>query len=72
MVSGGLFTQQDPIGLLGGVNSYRYAANPIGWIDPFGLSCKEGAGRTSIPDDYHIMQEMKVYDVAEKNNGQFF
>lgn len=38
----GEFTQQDPIGLLGGINNYRYAANPVGWIDPFGLTCKEG------------------------------
>ncbi len=39
--STGTFTTQDPIGLLGGVNSYRYAPNPVGWVDPFGLTCKE-------------------------------
>jgi len=37
----GQFTQQDPIGLLGGINNYGYAPNPTGWIDPFGLVCKE-------------------------------
>ena len=37
----GQFIQQDPIGLLGGVNNYQYAPNPMGWIDPLGLSCKE-------------------------------
>ncbi len=37
----GQFTQQDPIGLLGGLNNYQYANNPIQWIDPFGLTCKE-------------------------------
>ncbi len=37
----GQFTTQDPIGLLGGVNNYQYAPNPTGWVDPFGLSCKE-------------------------------
>ncbi len=37
----GQFTTQDPIGLLGGVNNYQYAPNPTGWIDPFGLTCKE-------------------------------
>ena len=40
----GQFTQQDPIGLLGGINNYRYGANPIGWIDPLGLVCEEGNG----------------------------
>ncbi len=37
----GQFTQQDPIGLLGGLNNYQYAPNPVGWVDPFGLTCKE-------------------------------
>ena len=36
----GQFISQDPIGLLGGINSYQYAPNPTGWIDPLGL-CKE-------------------------------
>ena len=34
----GRFTVQDPIGLLGGWNLYQYAPNPLGWIDPLGLS----------------------------------
>ena len=37
----GQFTQQDPIGLDGGTNNYKYAPNPIGWADPLGLTCKE-------------------------------
>jgi RHS repeat-associated protein len=37
----GQFVQQDPVGLLGGVNNYQYASNPAGWIDPLGLTCKE-------------------------------
>ncbi|MCI2284316.1 RHS domain-containing protein [Colwellia sp. MSW7] len=35
------FINQDPIGLVGGINHYQYAPNPVNWIDPFGLSCKE-------------------------------
>lgn len=34
----GRFTQQDPIGLAGGLNLYQYAPNPLGWIDPLGLA----------------------------------
>jgi len=34
----GRFTQPDPIGLVGGLNLYAYAPNPLTWIDPFGLS----------------------------------
>ncbi|PKH32385.1 RHS repeat-associated core domain-containing protein [Shewanella sp. ALD9] len=36
------FIHQDPIGLVGGINHYQYAPNPVNWVDPFGLSCKEG------------------------------
>ncbi|KJL93276.1 hypothetical protein SS22_22860, partial [Enterobacter hormaechei subsp. xiangfangensis] len=32
----GLFTQQDPIGLAGGINLYQYAPNALGWVDPWG------------------------------------
>ncbi|QHM77344.1 Putative deoxyribonuclease RhsC [Mixta theicola] len=39
----GSFISQDPIGLLGGVNVYQYAPNPISWIDPLGLSCSSDA-----------------------------
>lgn len=35
------FIHQDPIGLVGGLNHYQYAPNPVNWVDPFGLSCKE-------------------------------
>jgi RHS repeat-associated protein len=37
----GRFIHQDPIGLAGGVNLFQYAVNPVNWIDPLGLSCKE-------------------------------
>ncbi len=33
------FISQDPIGLDGGTNLYRYVPNPTGWIDPLGLAC---------------------------------
>ncbi|QPS11369.1 RHS domain-containing protein [Delftia acidovorans] len=34
----GRFVSQDPIGLVGGVNHYFYAPNPINWSDPYGLT----------------------------------
>ncbi|MCV5632456.1 RHS repeat-associated core domain-containing protein, partial [Escherichia coli] len=33
----GRFISQDPISIRGGLNLYRYAPNPISWIDPLGL-----------------------------------
>ena len=34
----GMFISRDPIGLLGGVNVFAYAPNPVMWIDPWGLA----------------------------------
>ncbi|TMP16970.1 RHS repeat-associated core domain-containing protein [Pseudoalteromonas sp. S2893] len=42
------FINQDPIGLIGGINHYQYAPNPVNWVDPFGLSCKENAWNTFL------------------------
>ena len=35
----GRFITQDPIGLGGGNNLYRYVPSPTGWIDPWGWEC---------------------------------
>uniref|UniRef100_UPI001268682E polymorphic toxin type 15 domain-containing protein n=3 Tax=Vibrio vulnificus TaxID=672 RepID=UPI001268682E len=37
------FIQPDPIGLLGGINHYQYAPNPVMWVNPHGLCAKEDA-----------------------------
>ena len=37
----GRFISKDPIGLLGGLNTFAYAPNPVEWIDPLGLTPKK-------------------------------
>jgi len=34
---GGCYTQVDPIGLAGGLNTYGYVVDPLVWVDPLGL-----------------------------------
>ncbi|MDN8598864.1 RHS repeat-associated core domain-containing protein [Citrobacter sp. S2-9] len=61
----GRFIVQDPIGLNGGWNLYQYAPNPLGWIDPLGLtSCqlskameKNGTLRPKNSAAHHIVPE---------------
>jgi RHS repeat-associated protein len=42
----GCFISPDPIGLLGGINPYRFAVNVFGWIDPLGLTHDPTTGET--------------------------
>jgi uncharacterized protein RhaS with RHS repeats len=37
----GRFISQDPVTPLGELNFYRYAPNPLNWLDPFGLDVCE-------------------------------
>jgi RHS repeat-associated protein len=50
----GAFTQQDPIGLAGGLNTYGFAnGDPVTYSDPYGLSaCPEEAGGDGRTDSY--------------------
>jgi uncharacterized protein RhaS with RHS repeats len=48
----GSLSQQDPIGIAGGLNLYGYAnGDPINFSDPFGLSpCDEPGQDASVED----------------------
>jgi RHS repeat-associated protein len=53
----GRFTQEDPIGLAGGMNLYGFAAgDPVSYSDPFGL-CPEKAADGTVCIDYFISSE---------------
>ena len=42
----GRFTQLDPIGLAGGLNTYAYVPDPLTWVDPLGwMSCSTDAAK---------------------------
>ena len=45
----GRFVSQDPIGLMGGMNLFEYAPNPIVWIDFLGLTPSKKSSRSDDP-----------------------
>ena len=48
----GRFSSEDPIGLNGGDNLYKYAANPLKWADPLGLlTVYAGIGASAFTAD---------------------
>lgn len=64
----GRFIHQDPIGLAGGINPYQYAPNPVNWVDPFGLSCKE-VFKTSDEAAMYIMEATNP--ISKINNLEY-
>ena len=63
----GRFVSQDPIGLAGGMNLYRYAPNPIHWIDPWGwcstkLGKNMGARAGDEMANHHLVPEELIKD----------
>ena len=54
----GRFTTQDPIGLAGGENLYRYAPNALGWVDPWGLCASKSTSNWKSVKKYgHTFNE---------------
>jgi RHS repeat-associated protein len=60
----GRFTQEDPIGLAGGVNLYGYAsADPVTYSDPYGL-CTKADGWKDCDKMVTVDQSTAIHDAA--------
>ena len=55
----GMFISRDPIELLGGSNTFAYAPNPIGWIDPLGLANRENNGKYKAFTEYTVPEKFR-------------
>ena len=71
----GMFISRDPIELLGGINNFAYAPNPIEWIDPYGLATSIWqknweAKYGTLPSNYqvhHIIPKAQDIEKLAKN-----
>jgi RHS repeat-associated protein len=72
----GMFISRDPIELLGGINNFAYAPNPVMWIDPYGLAKIGDTGIHRILkktgngfQSHHLNQDAAYRDVIPRNDG---
>src|SRR5690606_10311472 len=54
------FITQDPIGLDGGLNLYRYVTSPTGWIDPLRWTGIDGSGRPLSSNQYSVWTSVEM------------
>ncbi|WP_082720680.1 RHS repeat-associated core domain-containing protein [Burkholderia sp. ABCPW 14] len=71
----GNFISQDAIRLLGGLNLYQFALNPLSWIDPLGLNCRSGFKRFALneiwKDHDHPLRFLLARDGSGKELKKF-
>lgn len=67
----GRFTNQDPIGLLGGENTYQYAPNPLRWVDPLGTRCKEAVQEIEFLARPQLGPDRSILPVFERRSEGF-
>jgi uncharacterized protein RhaS with RHS repeats len=53
---------------MGGLNAYQYCPNPVEWVDPLGLSCKEGDTNPISADGVPLSPE-KIKEIQEIPKG---
>lgn len=54
-----IYVSQDPLGLLGGINTFAYAPNPLTWADPYGLT--KGKHKPDSVKDVAVFDDWDIF-----------
>ncbi|EMS8291115.1 RHS repeat-associated core domain-containing protein [Salmonella enterica] len=79
----GRYISADPLHLRAGLNLYAYAPNPLGWIDPLGLTTCQISSADKLamgpapdkmknPHMHHIVREMAPKNWSKKDRGAIY
>jgi RHS repeat-associated protein len=68
----GQFTQTDPIGIAGGLNTYGFAGgDPVSYSDPYGL-CKVQVEYTNFPGIFGVFFNHTLVTTTDEKGSTFF
>jgi RHS repeat-associated protein len=59
----GRYISQDPAGLCGGLSQYGYVDDPLGWIDPLGLTGKCSTKRKNSLNSNSAVSNFGIYEI---------
>ncbi|MFL6463705.1 MAG: RHS repeat domain-containing protein, partial [Bryobacteraceae bacterium] len=66
----GRYLSPDPLGLQGGLRSFGYVHNPLGWVDPLGLTNLNTNGAEGDFGIYEITKDGKLYKIGKADLGR--
>ncbi|WP_258521770.1 RHS repeat-associated core domain-containing protein, partial [Taylorella equigenitalis] len=66
----GRFISLDPIGLLGGLNNYQYAPNPVEWVDPWGWKNLSSLDKLAVQASEYLQERSRKSVTVAVGRGE--